>query len=193
MLYYYYTAPTGVASFSIGGETLHSALGLCPKQSYRRLLEGGISSKTRDRLENLQLLFIDEFSMVGARFLSLISKWLSKVKNNELPFGSVSVVLIGHLHQLAPIKDYCLWTDPSKICANGDAFLKDGLNLYRKFNHFLGLTIPVRQQGDQRFQQLLSNLERKCLTQEDMDLLLSRRLSVLHIHKAPLFVFRSRC
>ena len=75
------TAPTGVAAFNIGGITLHSALLLgCNKfQGYKPLTADKLNT-LRSRLMSLQVLIIDEISMVGSNMLLKINKRLQEIK-----------------------------------------------------------------------------------------------------------------
>lgn len=97
------TAPTGVAAFNIGGVTLHSALLLgCNKfQGYKPLTTDKLNT-LRSRLMSLQLLIIDEVSMVGSNMLLEIHKRLQEIKgaSADETFGEVSVLAVGDLYQL---------------------------------------------------------------------------------------------
>jgi hypothetical protein len=100
------TAPTGTAAFNISGITLHSAflLPLTQKrkgqpQSYRKLADA-TRNTLRTRLESLDLLIIDEISMVGPDTLLDIHNRLCEIKASSKLFGGISVVTFGDLYQL---------------------------------------------------------------------------------------------
>ena len=85
------TAPTGVAAFNIHGMTVHSALLLnTSKFSHQPLTQDRLST-LRTKLSNLQLLIIDEISMVGSNMLLQIHKRLQQLKGrgDESTFGDV--------------------------------------------------------------------------------------------------------
>jgi len=120
-------APTGVAAINAGGVTIHSFFQL-PLNHYipeeRAGLENfGIIHKKRllaeqrmviDRrkvLQALELLVIDEVSMVRADLLDMIDVVLRYVRfRPEEPFGGVQVLLIGDLYQLPPVVDDQAWS-----------------------------------------------------------------------------------
>lgn len=93
-------APTGIAALNIGGSTIHSIFrlpfGPCP-ETKEIDGHGGLI------LKNLDLLIIDEISMVRADLLDAISSSLQKHKKNKQPFGGVQVAAFGDLFQLPPV------------------------------------------------------------------------------------------
>jgi ATP-dependent DNA helicase PIF1 len=93
-------APTGVAALNAGGQTIHSfcRLPLRPvmPQDIREIDE-------KEVVEALDLLIIDEISMVRADVLDGVDAFLRINRKSELPFGGVQVVLVGDLFQLPPV------------------------------------------------------------------------------------------
>jgi len=93
-------APTGVAALNAGGQTIHSfcKLPLRPvmPQDIRKVEE-------TDVIEALDLLIIDEISMVRADVLDGVDAFLRINRKSEQPFGGVQVVLVGDLFQLPPV------------------------------------------------------------------------------------------
>ncbi len=104
-------AATGVAAINAEGVTIHSFFQLPPQtflptDSARKMLfaEMQMRSAKRNVLRNLELLVIDEISMVRADLLDTIDAVLRHVKHRPtLPFGGVQVILIGDLFQLSPV------------------------------------------------------------------------------------------
>jgi hypothetical protein len=99
-------APTGVAAINAGGMTIHSLFQL----PFGPLLPGGdgqpdvhYSPEKRKLLSNLELLVIDEISMVRPDVLDQIDLILRNIKGSFYPFGGVQLLLIGDLSQLSPI------------------------------------------------------------------------------------------
>ena len=107
-------APTGVAAINAGGSTIHSffQLPLCPylpdvkeliteyqmPERYRSL--------RRERakiIRTLDLLIIDEISMVRADLLDAVDMTLRKYRRNDRPFGGVQLLMIGDAQQLSPV------------------------------------------------------------------------------------------
>lgn len=105
-------APTGVAAINAGGVTIHSFFQLAPGL----YLPGGQMIAGRDQrsrfsfskqklniLRSLDLLVIDEISMVRADLLDAIDEVLRRYQKRDQPFGGVQLLLIGDLQQLAPV------------------------------------------------------------------------------------------
>ena len=102
---YAVVAPTAVAAINAGGVTLHSFFQIpfgpiIPNQSVEPIK---YSSEKIKLLKCLELLIIDEISMVRADILDFIDTALKNVKSSQLPFGGVQVLMIGDLYQLSPI------------------------------------------------------------------------------------------
>lgn len=94
-------APTGMAALNVGGQTIHSFFGFKPQ-----LLVGAPLPKPRNPklFANLDLLVIDEISMVRADVFDAMDKFLRKYgKISSQPFGGVQLVLMGDLCQLPPV------------------------------------------------------------------------------------------
>ena len=100
-------APTGIAAVNAGAMTIHSffQFGLGP------FVKGVIEPKSDFRIQksklelirNLQLLIIDEVSMVRADLMDHIDVELRRIRRNSKPFGGVQLLMIGDLQQLPPI------------------------------------------------------------------------------------------
>lgn len=101
------TAPTGVAAINAGGVTLHSffQLPFGPYVPGAELGEGRhrMSREKRNIINSLDLLVIDEISMVRADLLDGVDHVLRRYRRCELPFGGVQLLMIGDLQQLAPV------------------------------------------------------------------------------------------
>ncbi len=93
-------APTGIAALNAGGQTIHSFFRLPPRllaASDVRLLDDPAA------IEKLEVLVIDEISMVRADLLDAVDVSLRLHRKTETPFGGVQLVLIGDLFQLPPV------------------------------------------------------------------------------------------
>jgi len=109
-------APTGVAAINAKGVTIHSFFQL-PFGSIVPGVEQNNSnsfkhkfSKTKiDIIKSLDLLIIDEISMVRADLLDGIDQVLRRYKNRNKVFGGVQVLMIGDLHQLSPVVNPNEW------------------------------------------------------------------------------------
>lgn len=113
-------APTGVAAINAGGVTIHSffQLPFGPQIPEELAAKAPIDDKqarqaaarfqrmTREKvniIRSIDLLVIDEISMVRADMLDAIDTVLRRIRNNPTPFGGLQLLMIGDLQQLAPI------------------------------------------------------------------------------------------
>jgi hypothetical protein len=108
-------APTGVAAINAGGVTIHSFFqlsfapsipGLAPGRSHANHPEGNIRKISREKINLIKcidLLVIDEISMVRADVLDAVDEVLRRYRNPGKPFGDVQLLMIGDLHQLSPV------------------------------------------------------------------------------------------
>jgi hypothetical protein len=114
------TAPTGVAAINAGGVTLHSFFQLpfgpfVPGgEAERQAVVHRLKREKRDIIRSLDLLVIDEISMVRCDLLDAVDFVLRRHRASDLPFGGVQLLMIGDLHQLAPVvpdKDWAILRD----------------------------------------------------------------------------------
>ncbi|MEN8118019.1 MAG: helix-turn-helix domain-containing protein [Bacteroidota bacterium] len=100
-------APTGVAAINAGGVTIHSffQLSFAPQvgTELEQNKEKRFNKEKINILRTLDLLVIDEISMVRADILDAIDRTLRRFKNRRKPFGGAQVLMIGDLQQLAPV------------------------------------------------------------------------------------------
>jgi ATP-dependent DNA helicase PIF1 len=144
------TASTGTAAVMIGGQTLHSFLGLGLGTGSIKDILGNIlkNKKKYENILKLDVLIIDEISMIDKELFEKISEVLSIIKSNELCFGNIQLILVGDFCQLAPVK--------GKYC-----FLSD---IWNKINiKIVLLEKLIRQDEDQLFQNILKIVRKgKC-------------------------------
>ncbi len=154
-------APTGVAAINAGGVTIHSFFQLpigihVPGSTVKTEKRYFTMSNTKKNImRTLDLLIIDEISMVRSDLLDAIDDVLRKYRDPQKPFGGVQLLMIGDLHQLAPVANDQEWS-----------ILKD----YYDTQYFFGskalqkvryVTIELKKiyrQEDQHFISLLANI-----------------------------------
>lgn len=154
-------APTGVAAINAGGVTINSFFQL-PFGPY---IPGNTSKPEQKRfnkdkinlIKSLDLLVIDEISMVRADTLDQIDEVLKRFKDHIKPFGGVQLLMIGDLHQLSPVvkdedwmilKDYYpnLFFFSSKALGLTHPISIELKHIYRQVDtHFIDLLNSVRQ------------------------------------------------
>lgn len=99
-------APTGVAAINAQGVTIHSFFQLpftpfVPEMNIRRKFD--FSKEKRKIIKTLDLLIIDEISMVRADVLDAIDSVMRRFRDHDKPFGGVQLLMIGDLQQLTPV------------------------------------------------------------------------------------------
>lgn len=163
-------APTGVAAINAGGMTIHSLFQL-PTKSFipnndmtnreffvnrSALVTIQKIRKERKRLfQELELLVIDEISMVRADMLDAVDHTLRRMRKNQQPFGGVQLLVIGDLYQLAPVVKEYIWPTLSKYYSTPFFFSSIA------WHHSNALTIELKKiyrQDDQAFIRILNNI-----------------------------------
>ncbi|XP_062612709.1 uncharacterized protein LOC134274433 [Saccostrea cucullata] len=146
------TAFTGTAAFNIGGNTIHHVFSLTKALPipYQPLKEQSLSG-IRTRLEHLQILVIDEVSMVYKRLLYYIHERLVQIKKCKEPFGGVSVIAVGDFYQLPPVKQR---KDERLYKENGSYPTDYWLDLFK----IVELDEIMRQREDKAFATVLNSL-----------------------------------
>ncbi|MGB8194589.1 MAG: helix-turn-helix domain-containing protein [Chitinophagaceae bacterium] len=177
-------APTGVAAINAGGVTIHSFFQLPfgtylpTRQSIGDMFDGMVNNQhtlfknlrlnaaKRELLQELDLLIIDEVSMVRADTLDAIDTVLKSVRQQPLtPFGGVQVLYIGDLFQLPPVVRQDEWKLLQEFYKS--PFFFDALVLQQAQPVFIELK-KIYRQTDEVFISILNNIRNNCCTPEDM-------------------------
>ena len=171
-------APTGVAAVNAGAMTIHSffQFGFGPYVKGISEPEGNymMRREKRELIKSLELIIIDEISMVRADVLDHINDELQRIRRNSEPFGGVQLLMIGDLQQLPPITpdneleilkphyDSMYFFD-SKSLRNSDYYCIELKSVYR--------------QTDQRFIDILNRVRTGDVTHSDLDELNSHHVA----------------
>lgn len=172
-------APTGVAAINAGGTTIHSFFQL-PFTPFTPSPEGRSSLMSRMKINNmrrrvlreLELLVIDEISMVRADLLDAIDTVLRRVRYRQSePFGGVQMIFIGDMYQLSPIAKTDEWQLISEYYKSVFFFhshvIQEFPPVYVEFN-------KVFRQTDNLFIQILNEVRNDSLSQDGFNLLQRR-------------------
>ena len=161
-------APTGVAAINAKGVTIHSFFqmpfgpilpdaDLNASKGFNRKF-----SKTKiNIIKSMDLLVIDEISMVRADLLDGIDKTLRRFRNRDNVFGGVQVLMIGDLNQLAPVIKEQEWDLLKHIYANGFFFSSHA------FQQCHAVTIELKhiyRQENPKFIEILNEIRNNALT-----------------------------
>jgi len=176
---YVVAAPTGVAAINAGGVTIHSlfhlpTISLVPSNEFvdaniaanRNFLVSHLRFNREKKrvLEELELLIIDEVSMVRADILDGVDFALQFIRKNNRPFGGVQVLLIGDMHQLPPVIKEQEWQILKKYYDSPYFF--DSL-AWKKLDAVQIELKKIYRQQDERFLSILNNIRDKELNEED--------------------------
>lgn len=181
-------APTGVAAMNAKGTTINSFFQLpagsfFPGEIGLEDLQLGITSidsmvndlsynREKTALFNeLELLIIDEISMVRCDLMDMIDAILRSVRKNNIPFGGVQLLLIGDLYQLPPVTKREEWAFLSRAYASPYFF--EGYVIRRNPLLQIELTTVFRQ-TEPEFVNILNSIRNNQITEADLALLNKR-------------------
>ncbi|MBS4064619.1 MAG: helix-turn-helix domain-containing protein [Chitinophagaceae bacterium] len=172
-------APTGVAAINAGGVTLHSLFQLpfhpfLPTENNRlELLKNIRYQKQRlTLLRKMELLVIDEVSMVRADVMDAIDAILRSVRHqHHVPFGGVQLLLIGDLYQLPPVAKNDEWNLLRDYY--NSTFFFDSLAIKDQQPLLIELT-KIYRQKEESFVQLLNKVRNNYMEREDFEQLNNR-------------------
>ena len=103
-------APTGVAAWIIGGDTIESALAIQPNTRRAHLRASSSQNSNLQFLyENLQVMFLDEVSMVGSNHFKKMDFRMQDIMMNSKFMGGVSMIISGDFGQLPPVGQQIIW------------------------------------------------------------------------------------
>ncbi|XP_078312804.1 uncharacterized protein LOC144619253 [Crassostrea virginica] len=143
---------TGTAAFNIGGNTIHHVFSLTKSLPipYEPLKEQSLNG-IRSTLDHLQILIIDEVSMVYKRLLYYIHERLVQVKKCKEPFGGVSIIAVGDFYQLPPVKQ----RKDERLYSENGSYPTD---FWVEFFKIVELEEIMRQREDIAFANVLNSL-----------------------------------
>lgn len=178
-------APTGIAAINAAGVTIHSLFQLpfgtyLPKQpttesvnqqynTPRSIVRHLQMNTTKRRIfQDLELLIIDEVSMLRADLLDAIDMVLRYIRKNNQSFGGVQVLFIGDLHQLPPVIKSNEWQLLGEFYKS--IYFFDAHALYHNPPVYIELE-KIYRQADSVFINLLNNLRNNEISEADIALL----------------------
>lgn len=167
-------APTGVAAINAGGMTIHSFFQLplspfVPDASIKNRFD--YSKEKRKIMRTLDLLIIDEISMVRADLLDAIDSVLRRFREHDKPFGGVQLLMIGDLQQLTPV----VTPEEEKVLQRYyDTPYFFGSKALRSISYVTIELTHVYRQQDSTFITLLNNIREGKATAADLQLLNER-------------------
>ena len=160
-------APTGIAAYNAGGQTIHSFFG------FERAPQvpgefGRMSQTSRDIVKNIDAIIVDEVSMVRCDIIDAMDRALRYVRKNSAPFGGLQMIFVGDMYQLEPVV-----TPKDKETL--DRFYPYGCYFFYKAAVIQRYSLPkiefkkiYRQQDDPLFIELLEHVRTGNVTYQDL-------------------------
>ncbi|WP_323789306.1 helix-turn-helix domain-containing protein [Psychroserpens sp.] len=172
-------APTGVAAINAKGITIHSFFQLPFRPIIPNQFQIGSNfnkkfSKTKiNIIKSLDLLIIDEISMVRADLLDGIDEVLRRYRNKNLVFGGVQLLMIGDLQQLSPVIKQSDWVLLKPFYNNAFFFSSKAYNVCNPISIELQ---KIYRQDNPRFINILNEIRSNTLSKSSIDELNNRFL-----------------
>lgn len=153
------TAPTGVAAMNAGGVTLHSFFQIPFGDGISNIdLSFGTKHMRKEKIKiikGIDLLVIDEISMVRADLLDAVDSILRRYRNRHRPFGGLQLLMIGDIRQLSPvIKNH----EVESLSRNYSTPYFFSSNVWTKTSFVTVELKEIFRQSDQKFIELLNSV-----------------------------------
>jgi len=154
------TATTGIAALNIGGITLHRFAGVKTGDADVDVLikHIAIDKKTVDKWKTIDILIIDEVSMLGETFLGKLDKIAKHIRKNKNPMGGIQMIFSGDFLQLPPVKDLYVF----------------GGDVWKSLNIKPVVLAEPKRYPDIEFFELLMRARKGILTEQDCNIIKKR-------------------
>ncbi len=180
-------APTGVAALNVKGQTIHSFFKFKPDITLEKVKRVRFSDDSKNVYKKLDMIIIDEVSMVRADLLDCVDKFLRlNGPRKDKPFGGIQMAFIGDLYQLPPVVTsverkafQSLYETPYFFSAKVfDSFPMEIVELQK-----------VYRQRDEDFIGLLNSIRNNSITDQGLELLNRRCLPTFTPPSGELYVY----
>ena len=159
-------APTGVAAVNAGGMTIHALFGLPARLLDETTVKSiRLSAETKLLLRQLELLVIDEVSMLRADVLDAIDYLLQEVRQDQRPLGGLQVIFIGDLYQLPPVKNQ---QDTEQLKRLYSSLYFTDSNVFSALKILMLELTEVHRQADPIFIDLLNTVRKGRLSADEL-------------------------
>lgn len=173
------TSTTGISAYNIGGITIHSFMGIGTGDKDLNILLKQIAKKKIyiERITTVDILIIDEISMLSANIFEKLNLICQHFRNNKLFFGGIQLIFTGDMNQLL-----CVFNTNKQIYKEIDERLIIESDVFNKefsknSKNIIVLNENFRQKNDIEFINLLSRLRIGKYTKQDLNLLESRKIT----------------
>lgn len=181
------TASTGIAATHINGQTIHSWSGVGVATALNDALLKRIKTRRKRRIQAVDILVIDEVSMMHAWLFDMVDRVCREVRRDPRPFGGLQVVLSGDLFQLPPVsvsgRDHDLIAPSPEFLASRERYLRAGKNpegfvteslVWDELAPTVCYLSEQHRQDDGQLLTVLTDIREGAVSQEDHDVLLTR-------------------
>ena len=170
-------ALTGKAAFNIRGNTLDSAFKIPANRGFNYCtLDRDRLNTIRSQLQRMQVVFIDEISMVGSAMFNFLDLRLQQIMGTKEPFGGLSIITVGDLFQLKPVFDHWIFENSK------DGYTTLATNLWQQYFEMFELSQVMRQREDKDFAEILNRIREGKHTEADIAVLKKRILNLSPQH-----------
>lgn len=162
---------TGKAASNIDGLTLHHTFSIPLYKSATNLSKKRLEMK-KSLLQSCIFFICDEISMVGEKTMRTVNKRLTQIFGNDELYGDRFILLVGDLYQIDPVNQQPVYPNSK----------------YWTCCEFYELTKIIRQE-DQNFIDALNNFRDSQMTEEDVELLMSRKVQAEDVPSSAIHLF----
>ena len=181
------TASTGIAATHINGTTIHSWSGIGLATALTDNLVKTIRTRRRRRLQEADILIIDEASMLHAWLFDMVDQVCRIIRRDERPFGGLQVVLSGDFFQLPPVsvsgRDHDVIAPGPEFLASRERYAREGVDpegfvteslVWRELDPVICYLTEQHRQDDGRLLGVLTDIREGAVDDNDRDMLLTR-------------------
>jgi ATP-dependent exoDNAse (exonuclease V) alpha subunit len=181
------TASTGIAATHVNGQTIHSWSGVGVATSLSDSLLKMIRSRRRRRIQSVDVLVIDEVSMLHAWLFDMVDQVCRVIRHSSDPFGGIQVVLSGDFFQLPPVsrsgRNGDMIAPTPEFVASRERYAREGLDpegfvteslVWSELGSVVCYLTEQHRQDDGQLLTVLTDIRDGDVTQDDHDVLLSR-------------------
>ena len=145
----------GIAAFNVKCQTIHSLLQLPIRGKKSRDLKGQPLRKLQSDIADIKYIITDEYSVIGQKLFGWIDRHCKQATGCvNIPFGGISIILVGDIAQLPPVTDKVVYHNrPSGDLATS------GFCAYHDFQKVIKLTVNERAKGSNVIQEDFRNLQ----------------------------------
>ena len=176
------TAPTGLAAFNVGGNTIHRVFQLPIEHEGKSATYWSLPKASqkvmRTTLRNVKFIIVDEVSMVSSLNLAYMHLRLEELFGTNEWFGSKNMLFVGDLLQLPPVNGNPVFEKITKKSLSFKLGCATSVNIWKDTVVYEELTINERQKKDKPFAAMLDCVRRGCPTDETLCTLDQRVIDV---------------